>query len=444
MRKLALEIIDHQNQDPFPGKLTSAIEAIYQSIEKKEFKDNKTLQEKSPQIKKIEKLIRERFNLNMIFDKELAEYLPAAVLPFLSDYLIEANNLKKASPSGFSGLFGSTNIFKHIQKLDKEKDEYLKRIHGRKGFVDLKLARVGGYLADVKNYLIINFFDLMNEGMTASEVCAVILHEIGHAFVGLETHHNLTTTNSVIAEVLTEINNNKTDKAYYIFKKHFDQKDIAEASLGGQKEVSDFYGKLAQTYVGELQSQFLNGKYDQTNYENLADSFATRLGMGKDLVSGLHKLHVNYGVVTHNTRLMWFIVLFIEMLFILIWIALTGSVAWGIIIPVVLATIFGLIETSTHMTYDEPLDRYNRIKNNIIANLKNQKLPVKVVKDLVDQYIYIDSIIKTFMIKPEPLDLSKYFSPSKRADNYHIHLQQTIENNLNSVLFLKSAQVRTV
>ena len=84
------------------------------------------------------------------------------------------------------------------------------------------------------------------------------------------------------------------------------------------------------------------------------------------------------------------------------------------------------------------------IKNNIIANLKNQKLPVKVVKDLVDQYIYIDSIIKTFMIKPEPLDLSKYFSPSKRADNYHIHLQQTIENNLNSVLFLKSAQVRTV
>ena len=442
MRTLALEIIDHQNQDPFPDKLTSAIEAIYQSIDKREFTDNRTLLDKSPYPKKIEKLIRDRFNLNVIFDKELAEYLPAAILPFLSDYLTEANNLKKASPSGFSGLFGSTNIFKHIRKLEKEKDEYLKRIHGRKGFVDLKSARVGGYLADVKNYLIINFFSLKSEKMTASEVCAVIMHEIGHAFVGLETHHNLTTTNAVIAEVLNEINNNKTDKAYYIFKKHFDQKDIDQASLGGQKEVTDFYGKLAQAYVGELQSQFLNNKYDETNYENLADSFATRFGLGKDLVSGLHKLHVNYAVLIRDTRLVWFIALFIEMLYILIWVALTGSVAWGIVIPIVLATVFGLIETAGHMTYDEPLDRYNRIKNNIISNLKNQKLPVKVVKELIEQYQYIDEVIKTFMKPPSVFDLSEYLSPSKRADNYHIHLQQTIENSLNSVLFLKSAQVR--
>ena len=49
----------------------------------------------------------------------------------------------------------------------------------------------------MKNYLIINFFSLKSEKMTASEVCAVIMHEIGHAFVGLETHHNLTTTNAV-------------------------------------------------------------------------------------------------------------------------------------------------------------------------------------------------------------------------------------------------------
>lgn len=442
MAQLALEIIAYQNQDSFPGDLADAIENIYDSIDKKKYPNNLSLVDKSPEIARIEKMIFGRFNMKVVFDKELSQYIPAAVIPFMSDYLTEVTSLKKISITDLKGLFGGTNIFRHVKKLDKEKEEYLKRIHRRKGFVDKKNARLGGYLSDVKNYLIINFFQLKAEGLTPQEVVAVILHELGHAFVGLETHHSLTTTNAVIAEIVDDINNNKQDRAYYVFKRHFNQEDIIDASLGGQKEITDFYGKLASTYVGQLQSQFLNGKYDETNYENLADSFATRFNVGKELVSGLHKIHVRYGDVMDQNRTLWFAVLFVDMIGLIGWTFFLGGVVSAILAQMTMYVLFG--SSPEHMTYDDPQSRYVRIKNGIINNLKNQKLPAKLTKELIDQYLFIDELIKVSQPVKSVFDFSEYLHPGNREDNYHIHLQQTVENNLNSILFLKSAQLRTI
>ena len=58
-----------------------------------------------------------------------------------------------------------------------------------------------------------------------------------------------------------------------ILKRDNPPKDLEEKSLGTKEEIYDFYGKLANTYLGELNSQIVNNKYDQTNYENLAYCF---------------------------------------------------------------------------------------------------------------------------------------------------------------------------
>ena len=439
MQTLALELIGYQNNDPFPGKLTSLLNSIYKDINNNVYKNNKEIITKAPQIKSIEKLIKERFNMNVIFDKELHEYIPAAIIPFLSDYLTEATALKNISASTLGNLFGSTNIFKHIKSLDKEKEDYFKRIHNRKGFVDLKNARVGGYLADVKNYLIINFFILKKEGITTEELCAIILHELGHAFVGLETHHRLSTTNSTIAEVLNDINNNKVDKAYYTFKKKFDIKDIENASLGNNNEVVDFYGKIANTYLGELNSQLINNKYDETNYENLADGFASRFNVNRELVSGLNKIHLNYGSTLENNRMIYSTLFIIDLTLHLMLLALTGVI--GVVLcSYLMLAIYG--NRNNTMTYDFPIERYNRIKNSIINNLKNKHLPKVLVKDLLEQYYFIDEVInKSMYFKGVLPRIADFIIPENRNNQYYIALQQTIENNLSSVLFLKSAEV---
>jgi hypothetical protein len=441
MKSLANELIHYQNNDKFPDRLTNLVENIYKEIDAGKYKTNKELLAKSDYATGIEKLIRERFNLNVVFDKEFSEYYMAAIIPFMSDYLSASSSLNNLGPKVLSDLFSGINIYKHYQQIEKERESYFSRIHNRKGFVDKKNARVGGYLADVKNYLLINFFTLKAENETPAEVTAIITHEIGHAFTGLETHYKLQTTNSTIMDVVDNLNRNKNDKALYTFKKKFDEKDLEKASLDNNQEITDFYGKLANTYLGELNSQLINNKYDETNFENMADSFAVRFNLGRDLFTGLHKLHAKYGMVTQKTSFFYWSLLIIEFLAITIQFILLGPVSIAMTALILLA--FANLP-AMQMTYDDPMGRYNRIKNGIINNLKNEKLPTAVVKDLLSQFTLIDSVMKNsthFESIAEKVFGSLDFV--NKTDNYYIRLQQTIENSLNNVLFVKSAQLRT-
>lgn len=440
MNAFAFELIHYQNNDKFPERLTALIENIYKDIDNKKYKNNKELLAKSSYASDVVKLIRDRFNLNVVFDKEFSEYYMAAVIPFMSDYLSGSIALNNLGPKVLSDLFSGINIYKHYQQIEKERESYFSRIHNRKGFIDKKNARVGGYLADVKHHLLINFFSLKAEDETPSEVTAIIVHEIGHAFTGLEAHHKLQTGNATIMDVLDNLNRNNHDKAFYTFKKRFDEKDLEKTSMENNKEVTDFYGKLAKTYLGELDSQLINNKYDETNFENMADSFAVRFNLGRDLFTGLHKLHARYGMVTQKTSFFYWSLLMIEFLIYAILFSMMGPASVAMVALILLA--FTNLPAG-HMTYDDPMSRYNRIKNGIVNNLKNEKLPTDVVKDLLDQFTLIDSVMKNSM-NFEDL-VTKIFGPLdfvNKTDNYYIRLQQSIENSLNNKLFVSSAQLR--
>ena len=440
MKSIANEMIHYQNNDKFPERLTAIVENIFKQIDSKKFKNNRELLTKSEFAPLIQKLIRERFNLNVEFDAEFSEYYMAAIIPFMSDYLSSVSSVNNLGPKVLSDLFAGINIFKHYQKIEKERESYFARIHNRKGFIDKKHARVGGYLADVKHYLLINFFMLKAEDETPAEVAAIILHEIGHAFTGLETHHRLTTGNATIMDVLNNINKNQSDKAIYTFKKNFDAKDLEKAALDNNKEITDFYGKVANTYLGELNSQLINNKYDETNFENMADSFAVRFNMGRELFTSLHKLHERHGMVTQRTSMFYWTILMIEFLLLSIQFIILGPAVMGVVALILLA--FTNMPAG-HMTYDHPVDRYNRIKNGIVNNLKNDKLPYSTAKDLIEQFLLIDSVMKHSTEFKGIVDT--LFDPLdfvNRSDNYYIRLQQTIENSLNNILFVKSAQLR--
>lgn len=440
MKRISLELIQYQNADKFPEQLESEIVSIYEEIDKGVYKNNKALLERSSHIANIELLFRHRFNLHIEFDKELHRYVPAAIIPFMSDYLMDADGLKEISSSTLGELFGSTNIFKHIRALDKEKQAYLKRIHNRKGFIDLKNARVGGYLADVKNYLITDFFTLKKEGIEARELVAIILHEVGHAFTGLENHHRLTTTNSTIADILDSLNDNQVERAQYIFKKHFNEKDLESSYLGNKNEIVDFYGKLAGVYLKEIRSQFINGKYDQTNFENLADSFASRFNVGKELVSGLEKLHRNHGVTYENTRSVFFTLMLLDVLVSILVLVVLGPFAVVLAGYLFICVYHG---NAGHMTYDFPIERYTRIRNNIVNNLKQRDLPDSLMRNLLEQYSFIDEVVNRSMhFKGVLPSIADFFIPTNRENKFHIELQQTIENGLNNSLFISSAAIR--
>ena len=236
------------------------------------------------------------------------------------------------------------------------------------------------------------------------------------------------------------MNNNNHDKAVYIFKKHFSQKEFEDISVSDSKEINDFYGKVALAYLGEIKTQMANSKYDETNFENLADSFAARFNMGKDLVSGLNKLNRRYGLVHENNRMTFSILLFIDLLLNIIFLALF-KVPGAIVMMAILIVLYN--SDNSNMTYDFPLERYNRVKNSIINNLKNINLPDELVKDLLSQFIFINEVIeKSMYFKDVKGRIADILLSSNRNNNYYISLQQSIENNLNNLLFVKAQELK--
>lgn len=441
MKLISTEMIDYQNQDKLPLQLQTAIEGMYKEIDNKVYLDNSTLIEKSTYVRDIQTLLRSRFNMNLVFDKKLHLLFPAAVIPFFSDYLRDVNSVKNIGVDNFLKVFSfNTSIFKHIKSLEIEKKAILNKIHNKKGYIDLKNARLSGYLSEIKHYLIFDFFTLKSLDINPDELVSIILHEVGHAFHGLEVHHQLEKTNSTIVDILSEINDNKPEKALYIFKKHFNQKEFESLSVGSQKETYDFYGQLAITYLGSIKTQMGNAKYDETNFENLADSFSSRFNMYKPLVSGLHKLNSKVYKEIGKSDLTYSTLFMFDLLIHLLILAITGPV--GVVLYVYIL-FFALNDSNSKMTYDFPVARYNRVKNALINNLKDLSLPEELVKDLLEQYVFITNIIeKTDYFKGALPHIADFVLPGNRSNNKSIELQQSIENNLNNILFVKVQEIR--
>lgn len=445
MRLFSMEQIYFQNKDPFKNDLIRLVEKIYTDIEVGRIKNNTEIILGTTYGKELVQLIKDRFNLSMVMDEKLSYILPAAIIPFSSDYLLSVKGVNQFSSNFFMELYGSSNIVGRIRTIEKERANLYKRINNRKGFVDFKSARVGGYLADVKHFLIINFFKLKEYGMNAAEVAAVITHEIGHAFDGISSHYKMQTSNAAIMDTLNLLNENKAEKAYYTFKRHFDHKDLEDAKVSKDSHITDFYGPLAARYINELSSSIHNGKYDESNYEAMADSFAVRMGFGGELVGGLEKLYTRQGVSPSNSKKFYYFLLMIDVILIGIILMLGGVFGLGI-----LAVVFTFFSGTNNrdFTYDFPYDRYARVRNGIISNLKDRTLPKEYVEELLSQLNYIDSILsvsKTFKGYDGVLTyIADIVKPGAREASKYIEIQQTIENSLNNNLFQKSAQLRVV
>lgn len=441
MFKISRESIQFQNKDSFVDQACTIISDIYKGIENHTYKSNLAII-KSEHIKSLEKLIQSRFNMFFIFDGVMSEHYPAAVMPFLSDKLLESGLLDQIKSYKITDLFSGFSLLKKFAALDKERELYLSRINKRKGFVDLKYARVGGYLSDVKSYLAFNFFFMHDLKLSEREVVAILLHEIGHGFMGLITHHRLSTTNAIILDALTSVNKNDVDKQYFIFKRHFKQEDLDKAGMTGQETIEDFYGKAAALYIQQLPSQFGSSKYDETHYETIADGFVVRFNLGQEIVTGLEKMHRAYGAtMDKNGALYWTVVTIDVMIHAIL---LATVFPFGAMISLFLLwNIFG--NSNTTMTYDFPLERYTRIKHGIVQNLKDTSLPKDLTQNLVNQYETITEIIEsTDYFKGVGNIVADFVFPTNRNNANLIQQHQQVEDSLNNALFVKSAQLRSV
>lgn len=438
---ISFETIQYQHKDSFGGDLQALLQSIYDSIKSKEYKTTNQIIAKHPSVKKIEVLVKERMGLNIEISKDLYVISPAAIIPFFGDYMRGHRISDFYQTFGTGVRFG--DILKKVEEIDKAKIASMKKAHNQTGYVDLKHARVGGYLAQLRHYVLLNFVWMYESDITAAELAAITTHELGHAFDGLEEHYRLETTNRAIFDILVDLREGREDKALYRFRNKFTQTQFKHAQLSTSAERQDFCSELALRYMDTIQSQYLDDKYDETNFENMADSFATRFGMGKDIVSGLHKLHLSGGAVLPRNGFGYSVVAFVQVLTLATLLLIAppfGAMAYAGL------AVFFMGKRNANLTYDLPTDRYQRIKNTIVNAIKDTRLPVEVTKDLLEQIGYIDVLIEGFM--NHDFDMGDAFAnllvPSNRNAVYYVNLQQMLERNLNNPLFVKSAELRVL
>ena len=143
----------------------------------------------------------------------------------------------------------------------------------------------------------LNFMKAIISRVTPSELVAMMLHEVGHAFTYIEYMFTTTKNTAVLLEnfIYEKFTNNKSD---------IEALTIALEDTGTKVSNKTAIGVLQTLDIFTIKTYKLDTKKGMINidFERLADQFATKLGMGDSLASGLVKISSGGVVNTSDTR----------------------------------------------------------------------------------------------------------------------------------------------
>ena len=338
----------------------------------------------------------------------------------------------------------------HVFRYDWLRDWWLKELEetavkdiakdsskSKLGWVDRKNQKVHGYFTEVEVPMWLGYDAIVNVkggwDATPEEIAAVLLHEVGHAFSFFIAMDYTVRTNSALYAVHQELLDCTSQSAKV--------KLLSSASRDLNVEIDDVEG-LARTNDKDMVSTvILSGImknirnelgadiYDMRDCEAMADNFASKQGFGVDLVTGLDKFPVYKADKYCRSRQM--LSLLLQIILNLTFTALTCGM-W-------LFVVFSI--NNLTKIYDDPVERYTRIRQEMIGNLKNRDIPTSVKNRTLDDIEVIDGIISKYTNKPELLVfMAEFFLPKGRQNKSARQLNQLFEKLSNNDLYIAAAK----
>lgn len=429
----SLESISFQKDD-FGKQITDIIQSLKIKIESTPNITRKQLG-LNPNIKDLENLIFRRLGIKvtMILDTTTA----GAIMVF---------------PVNRNHVLLDANVRNNYS--DREQDKIIKEFKDLKGTISLKDAKVGGIFSTYTHRLYCDMLGNVLSGLAPGEIAAILLHELGHAFTYYELSDRLMTTNQILADLsVTAKSGADTSKRVYLFKELSENLKVKDSTWDDILEEPNrviFGTKLFKEYVVAVKSLMQNPKYDQTASEQLADNFAARFGMGRELITGLDKLYVNSPM--RNT-FSYYLATSIDFLITVVWRAavIFFSIMFGIIpLMVYIFLLYGFIilvsgDAFSDMTYDTLKTRYIRIRQQSIARISQSDLNKDDLKKLVDSVHQMDEIIKeTSNFSLIVTKISNFLFSVNRDVKNDVAFQGLMEAVAHNDLFLKSAELKLI
>lgn len=275
---------------------------------------------------------------------------------------------------------------------------------------------------------------------SGEEVAAIFLHEIGHLWSYFEF---LTLTA-------------KTNAALRTVRKEFLQCEDSEQKVALVSSVNSTYGfsqaeidrlrkelsvenveiAVLNSMVRESYSELGFSLYDQRAWEFSSDQFSTRMGGGAYVVSGLDKMHREFGdpaylsLFAHTVNMSIKVVLSIYL-----------SVATVGLFPLILMLMGDPFCEGE--TYDRPGERFTRVRHEMIAALRNPSVSKEMAQRMIEDIRGIDATLKDIVDRHG----ARYYfwaaiSPGARRRRNQVKVEQALERLANNDLYIAAADLK--
>lgn len=310
------------------------------------------------------------------------------------------------------------------------------------GVIDRKNAKVAGDFSKVTAPLYLTSALLKSEKFTTAQIAAVVLHELGHLYTFFERIIDLVSINYAAWSATEQVLKTQRDEDRVVILTEFSK--AVNADLMDKETVAKMDGK-EQVFIHLVCETVKNRRneegdmvYSYRGYEFSSDQFAIRHGAGADLAFGLDQVY--RAQFLNASYLPWPIHVAIQSIAFLYNLLLaTSGISGALFVAMVL-----LAARPMDKTYDDPRQRMERIKREMVGELK-LKLSDERRRQLVQDIAAVDTMMASVVDKAAWLEaIWKYLLPTGRSNQAKMEFQQTLERLANNNLFLQAARLENM
>lgn len=351
-------------------------------------------------------------------------------------------------PEGVNDMYLNAKSMLHIRDVTFDA---LNETMGTKGIkLDLKRARIDGLPKEYVVFFVASLEWLIHDfKLTAKELTAVLLHEVGHAFTHIENAYRTVQTTTLILDNITNGLNGGKSKLDVL---HLINEDVLKMPKEDRSNNTSIMAvRVIDNFVKETYKLHKNDLHSVTDSEQLADQFTTRFGVGRDTTSALTKMMRLEGPKHQMTEYKWLntiiIAVLATVLVILLFIFIIPVMIYGAIV-LLLGILLGGNDAHGN-TYDSKYRRFKRMRNDKIRMIRTSGLSKEHIAKLIEQVDGIDTIMDAvFEGGNEDKSLLETISnrtiPSYRRISSHKQFEQLLEDLSENELHLISAKLNTL
>lgn len=392
--------------------------------------------------KKLSDIIKHHTNLNVTITTN-TDNIACVYIPTFHNNHIFFNNAYREYYRAYAEEKGHVSSFR---KLNNEM---------KKHTVSMKDSRVTGLFAEMEVDIHFDFDFFKKYKFSPAQMAAIIMHEVGHLFTIYELMAHKTTQNTVLAALCDTIKTDLPDQREFIFK---EAESALSLNAGDLKEVYNSKdASVISTVVIQKSSLALTSQtglqgYDLVSCEQMADQFVSRHGYGRHVIEALDLLHSKFGM--KETKDNYYRNLIGDTFSLSCHFGATilsiavGMTGWGFFfgLTLLLNFIFSGAANEDH-TYDTTMIRFKRVRDDMVASLKNPKAKyssqeIKIItKDIED----MDGLLDTLKdYTPLMARLKNFLFKKHRDFKDSMDFQHELEDFAANSLFVKAAQLRNM